>query len=89
MRILYVVDTHIHADHVSAGRTLAQAAGAVVRSEKMQGKGNVVRRMFADVEADTEGVTPVAGDVDDGAVDETADDPPPGDEPGSDPDAEA
>ena len=31
---------------------VAAAAGAVVRSEKMQGKGNVVRRMFADVEAD-------------------------------------
>jgi glyoxylase-like metal-dependent hydrolase (beta-lactamase superfamily II) len=28
MRILYVVDTHIHADHVSAGRRLAAAAGA-------------------------------------------------------------
>jgi glycosyltransferase involved in cell wall biosynthesis len=30
----------------------AQAAGAIVRSEVLQGKGNVVRRMFADVEAD-------------------------------------
>ena len=28
MRILYVVDTHIHADHLSAGRALAEAAGA-------------------------------------------------------------
>jgi glyoxylase-like metal-dependent hydrolase (beta-lactamase superfamily II) len=28
MRILYVVDTHLHADHISAGRDLAQAAGA-------------------------------------------------------------
>jgi glyoxylase-like metal-dependent hydrolase (beta-lactamase superfamily II) len=28
MRILYVVDTHIHADHASAGRRLAEAAGA-------------------------------------------------------------
>jgi len=28
MRILYVVDTHIHADHVSTGRTLADVAGA-------------------------------------------------------------
>lgn len=28
MRILYVIDTHIHADHVSAGRSLAAAAGA-------------------------------------------------------------
>jgi len=31
---------------------VAIAAGAVVRSEPMQGKGNVVRRMFADIEAD-------------------------------------
>lgn len=30
----------------------AGAAGAVVRSERMQGKGHVVRRMFADVDAD-------------------------------------
>jgi glyoxylase-like metal-dependent hydrolase (beta-lactamase superfamily II) len=28
MRILYVVDTHIHADHASSGRRLAEAAGA-------------------------------------------------------------
>jgi glycosyltransferase involved in cell wall biosynthesis len=31
---------------------VARAAGAVVRREAMRGKGNVVRRMFADVEAD-------------------------------------
>src|SRR5260370_24817003 len=30
----------------------AAAAGALVRREMYQGKGNVVRRMFADVEAD-------------------------------------
>lgn len=28
MRIRYVIDTHLHADHVSAGRQLAEAAGA-------------------------------------------------------------
>ncbi|MER9445620.1 MBL fold metallo-hydrolase [Mesorhizobium sp. M0340] len=28
MRILYVVDTHIHADHISVGRALAAASGA-------------------------------------------------------------
>ncbi len=41
-------------DNNSADRTaeVAAAAGAVVRHEKMQGKGRVVRRMFADVEAD-------------------------------------
>ena len=41
-------------DNNSADRTVevARAAGALVRTEKMQGKGHVVRRMFADVEAD-------------------------------------
>lgn len=28
MRILYVIDTHIHADHISSGRELAAASGA-------------------------------------------------------------
>lgn len=28
MRIAYVIDTHVHADHVSAGRDLADATGA-------------------------------------------------------------
>lgn len=28
MRILYVIDTHIHADHMSTGRRLGKAAGA-------------------------------------------------------------
>lgn len=28
MRVRYVIDTHLHADHVSAGRALAKAAGA-------------------------------------------------------------
>lgn len=32
--------------------SVARAAGAVVRQEPMRGKGNVVRRMFADVEAE-------------------------------------
>ena len=33
-------------------RQIAAKAGAVVRSERQQGKGHVVRRMFADVDAD-------------------------------------
>lgn len=33
-------------------REVASEAGAVVRTEAMQGKGHVIRRMFADVEAD-------------------------------------
>ncbi|HMI39719.1 MAG TPA: glycosyltransferase family 2 protein [Sphingomicrobium sp.] len=41
-------------DNNSADRTveLARSAGAIVRTERMQGKGHVVRRMFADVDAD-------------------------------------
>src|SRR3954452_13238539 len=41
-------------DNNSADRTaeVAAAAGALVRAERMQGKGHVVRRMFADVDAD-------------------------------------
>src|SRR4029079_2779081 len=41
-------------DNNSTDRTIdiAQAAGAVVRTERHQGKGYVVRRMFADVDAD-------------------------------------
>jgi glycosyltransferase involved in cell wall biosynthesis len=41
-------------DNNSRDRTMALAAeaGAIVRSEGMQGKGHVVRRMFADIDAD-------------------------------------
>ena len=41
-------------DNNSRDRTMevARAAGAVVRRERLQGKGQVVRRMFADIEAD-------------------------------------
>lgn len=41
-------------DNNSKDRTveLAREAGAIVRTEPLQGKGNVVRRMFADIEAD-------------------------------------
>ena len=35
-----------------ATTAIAKEAGAVVRTETRQGKGNVVRRMFADIEAD-------------------------------------
>jgi glycosyltransferase involved in cell wall biosynthesis len=46
--VVYVYDNN------SRDRTaeVARAAGAVVRNETRQGKGNVVRRMFADIEAD-------------------------------------
>lgn len=41
-------------DNNSKDRTVevAAAAGAIVRCEPLQGKGNVVRRMFADIDAD-------------------------------------
>jgi glycosyltransferase involved in cell wall biosynthesis len=41
-------------DNNSRDRTVevAEAAGAIVRHERMQGKGAVVRRMFADIDAD-------------------------------------
>jgi glycosyltransferase involved in cell wall biosynthesis len=45
---LYVYDNN-SSDKTAAA---ARAAGAVVRTETLQGKGHVVRRMFADVEAD-------------------------------------
>ncbi|MBY9061521.1 glycosyltransferase family 2 protein [Sphingomonas yunnanensis] len=46
--VIYVYDNN------SRDRTVevARAAGAVVRTERIQGKGAVVRRMFADVDAD-------------------------------------
>jgi glycosyltransferase involved in cell wall biosynthesis len=48
MATVYVYDNN------SRDQTIARAkeAGAVVRSEPRQGKGNVVRRMFADIDAD-------------------------------------
>jgi glycosyltransferase involved in cell wall biosynthesis len=50
---LPTADIYVY-DNNSGDRTreIAAAAGAIVRSERMQGKGHVVRRMFADVEAD-------------------------------------
>ena len=45
---IYVYDNNSSDDTV----TIARAAGAIVRRERIQGKGAVVRRMFADVDAD-------------------------------------
>jgi glycosyltransferase involved in cell wall biosynthesis len=45
---IYVYDNNSK-DRTSA---IAAKAGAVVRSERQQGKGHVVRRMFADIDAD-------------------------------------
>jgi glycosyltransferase involved in cell wall biosynthesis len=46
--IVYVYDNNSKDNTVA----IARDAGAVVRNESRQGKGNVVRRMFADIEAD-------------------------------------
>jgi glycosyltransferase involved in cell wall biosynthesis len=45
---IYVFDNNSTDETVAA----AGAAGALIRRETLQGKGNVVRRMFADVDAD-------------------------------------
>jgi glycosyltransferase involved in cell wall biosynthesis len=45
---IYVYDNNSTDDTIA----VARAAGAVVRSEIRRGKGNVVRRMYADIEAD-------------------------------------
>ena len=45
---IYVFDNNSTDQTIS----VAAAAGALVRKESLQGKGNVVRRMFADIEAD-------------------------------------
>jgi glycosyltransferase involved in cell wall biosynthesis len=46
--IIYVYDNN----STDETRSIAAQAGAIVRAELLQGKGNVVRRMFADIEAD-------------------------------------
>lgn len=48
MATVYVYDNNSRDDTVAE----ATRAGAQVRREPLQGKGNVVRRMFADIEAD-------------------------------------
>ena len=51
----YLPDADIYVyDNNSTDKTAEKArkAGAIVRSEYYQGKGNVVRRMFADIDAD-------------------------------------
>jgi glycosyltransferase involved in cell wall biosynthesis len=52
-KILPSAEIYVY-DNNSSDRTIAVArdAGAEVRSERRQGKGHVVRRMFADVDAD-------------------------------------
>src|SRR6202046_696614 len=46
--VIYVYDNN----STDGTQALAKSAGAIVRRETLHGKGHVVRRMFADVEAD-------------------------------------
>jgi glycosyltransferase involved in cell wall biosynthesis len=51
-RVLPEAVVYVYDNNSSDGTgQIAEAAGAVVRREYQQGKGNVVRRMFQDVEA--------------------------------------
>jgi glyoxylase-like metal-dependent hydrolase (beta-lactamase superfamily II) len=59
MRIRYIIDTHLHADYVSAGRAFAEAAGAayVLFAEEKRhhtafrspGKSEFVRARLSDI----------------------------------------
>ena len=57
---IYVYDNNSTDDTVARAR----AAGAVVRNEPLQGKGNVVRRMFSDIDADIYVITDGDGTYD-------------------------
>jgi len=46
--VVYVYDNN----SIDGTREAAAKGGAIVRTERQQGKGNVVRRMFADIDAD-------------------------------------
>ncbi len=52
-RVLPGADIYVYDNNSRDGtRDIAQTAGAIVRTEERQGKGNVVRRMFSDIDAD-------------------------------------
>lgn len=61
---IYVYDNNSSDDTT----VVAAAAGAIVRKAPLQGKGNVVRRMFSDVEADVYVLVDGDGTYDPGAV---------------------
>ncbi len=52
-KVLPTAEVYVY-DNNSSDKTseVATKAGAIVRQEPLQGKGNVVRRMFADIDAD-------------------------------------
>ncbi|ETI59398.1 RfbJ protein [Sphingobium sp. C100] len=52
-RVLPAADIYVFDNNsIDASRDLAAGAGAIVRRVSQQGKGHVVRRMFADIDAD-------------------------------------
>ena len=52
-RALPNADIYVYDNNSADGtKAAAREAGAIIRSEARRGKGNVVRRMFADIEAD-------------------------------------
>jgi len=52
-RVLPEAVIYVYDNNSSDGTAeIAQRAGAVVRRERMQGKGNVIRRMFREIDAD-------------------------------------
>jgi glycosyltransferase involved in cell wall biosynthesis len=61
---IYVYDNNSSDDT----RNIAAQAGAIVRAEPLQGKGNVLRRMFADIEADVYVIVDGDGTYDAGAA---------------------
>ncbi len=51
----YIPESSVYVyDNLSSDKTIevATKSGAIVRSERVRGKGNVMRRMFADIDAD-------------------------------------
>ena len=52
-KVLPEADIYVYDNNSSDGTAeIAARAGAVVRRERMQGKGNVIRRMFREIDAD-------------------------------------
>ena len=52
-RVLPDAAIYVYDNNSSDGTAeIADKAGAVVRRERMQGKGNVIRRMFREIDAD-------------------------------------
>ena len=52
-RVLPEAVVYVYDNNSSDGTgDIAAHAGAVVRKERMQGKGNVIRRMFREIDAD-------------------------------------